>query len=164
MPTFEDKTQKPRADQLDYEALMLKNQVGFPIYLCAKEIAGKYAELLADMDLTYTQYVVLLYFWEYGSSNLKTLSDKLLLDPSTLTPILKKLERKGYLKRDRSAADARNLTVTLTEAGLALREQVLWLPGEMMECIDLTVEEWQTLFHLAHKVLKNITLAKEREQ
>ena len=85
-----------------YEALKLKNQLCFPVYLCAKEIQRKYAPFLDKLNLTYTQYVVMMYFWEHGGSNVKAIGNALLLDPSTLTPLLKKLEAKGYITRTRS--------------------------------------------------------------
>ena len=100
-----------------YEGLRLKNQLCFPIYLCSKEIIRKYTLYLEKLDLTYTQYVVMMYFWENKKSNVKDLGKALLLDSSTLTPLLKKLEAKGYVKRQRSSEDERNLIVELTSKG-----------------------------------------------
>ena len=148
----------------DYAPLLLKNQLCFPIYLCSKEIVNLYTPLLEALELTYTQYVVMMYFWEKGSSNVKQLSDTLLLDPSTLTPLLKKLEQKGYLRRERNADDERSLTVTLTETGLALREKAISVPNTMRECIDLTEEESRCLYGLLYKVLQNIEKNKEKEE
>ena len=88
-----------------YEVLKLENQLCFPMYLCAKEIQRRYTPFLDAINLTYTQYVVMMYFWEHGSSNVKTIGKALLLDPSTLTPLLKKLEAKGFLTRTRSERD-----------------------------------------------------------
>ena len=138
------------------EDLRLKNQLCFPIYLCAKEITRKYGMLLDKLDLTYTQYIVMMYFWEMKSSNVKELGKTLMLDPSTLTPILKKLETKGYLKRTRSAADERNLSITLTETGEALAEEALPIHDRMCGCIGLDEEEARTMFMLTAKVLANI--------
>ncbi len=138
------------------EELRLSNQLCYPIYLCAKEITRKYGALLAKLDLTYTQYIVMMFFWEMKSSNVKELGKTLLLDPSTLTPILKKLEAKGYITRTRSAEDERNLTVTLTEAGDALRTKALPVHDEMCGCIGLTEEEARTMFALTAKILANV--------
>ena len=142
--------------QEKYEALRLKNQLCFPIYLCAKEITRKYGMLLEKLDLTYTQYIVMMYFWEMKSSNVKELGKALMLDPSTLTPILKKLETKGFVRRTRSAADERNLTITLTDAGEALRDEVLPAHETMCRCLGLNEEEASTMYALTAKILANI--------
>jgi len=139
-----------------YEALKLKNQLCYPIYLCAKEIVRRYAPLLDKLDLTYTQYVVMMYFWEHGESNVKELGKALLLDPSTLTPLLKKLEKKAYVTRTRSAADERNLVVALTDAGRRLRDDALSVPAQMGNCLALNAEEAETLYTLLYKVLENV--------
>lgn len=143
-----------------YEALTLKNQLCFPIYLCSKEITRRYSAILNEFDLTYTQYIVMMFFWEMGSSNVKELGETLMLDPSTLTPILKKLEAKGYLNRERSSADERILTVTLTEKGRALRESALDVPEKIQSCYGLSAEEGEQLYRLITKLLSNV----EREQ
>ena len=139
-----------------YEPLRLKNQLCFPLYLCAKEVQRRYAPLLDGLNLTYTQYVVMMYFWEHGSSNVKTIGKALLLDPSTLTPLLKKLEAKGFLTRTRSERDERNLIVTLTDEGEALRDRALDIPAKMGECLALSKEETVTLYQILYKVLHNI--------
>ena len=84
-------------DSEKYESLLLRNQLCYPVYLCAKEITRKYTPFLSELDLTYTQYIVMMYFWEKKVSNVKEIGRTLLLDPSTLTPLLKKLEDKGYI-------------------------------------------------------------------
>ena len=139
-----------------YEALKLKNQLCFPIYLCAKEIQRRYTPYLDRLNLTYTQYVVMMYFWEHGSSNVKAIGETLLLDPSTLTPLLKKLEAKGYLTRTRSKEDERNLVIELTESGEALKEQAVEIPAQMGKCLALSEEEAESLYKILYKVLLNI--------
>ena len=139
-----------------YEPLKLKNQLCFPIYLCSKEIIRKYTPLLNKLDLTYTQYIVMMYFWEKKESNVKELGDTLLLDSSTLTPLLKKLESKGYIKRKRSNKDERNLIIHLTETGDKLKEEALFVPKEMCKYINLTEDEAKTLYSLIYKVLLDI--------
>lgn len=143
-----------------YDALTLKNQLCFPIYLCSKEITRRYSAILNELDLTYTQYIVMMFFWEIGSSNVKELGETLMLDPSTLTPILKKLESKGYLNRERSPADERILTVTLTDKGKALRERALDVPDKIKNCYGLSPEESEQLYRLVTKLLSNV----ERDQ
>ncbi len=139
-----------------YDWLLLKNQVGFPMYLCGKELLNLYSALLQDLDLTYTQYVVMMYFWEKETSNVKRMSETLLLDPSTLTPVLKRLEQKCYLRRERSAADERNLTIVLTEEGLKLRERAMPVPVAMKDRLGLEDEEFVLLYRLLYKILHNI--------
>ena len=139
-----------------YEPLRLKNQLCFPLYLCAQEVQRRYAPLLDGLNLTYTQYVVMMYFWEHGSSNVKTLGRALLLDPSTLTPLLRKLEEKGYLTRTRSKEDERNLIVELTDRGAALQDEALEVPEKIGKCLDLSEEEAVQLYRILYKVLQNI--------
>lgn len=140
----------------DSNVLSLKNQLCFPIYLCSKEIIRKYTPLLDELDLTYTQYIVMMYFWEKEKSNVKEIGNTLLLDSSTLTPLLKKLESKGYITRVRSTKDERNLEVTITDKGKQLKTKALTIPKKMGKCIDLSDEEAITLYKLVNKVLLNI--------
>ena len=144
-----------------YDSLKLKNQLCFPIYLCSKEIIRKYTPLLDDLDLTYTQYITMMVLWEHNTSNVKDISDALFLDSGTLTPLLKKLEAKDYITRTRSLKDERNLDVTITKKGLALRDKALSVPCEMGKCINLSEEEVKTLYSLMYKIVGN--LSKEEE-
>ena len=139
-----------------YDSLSLKNQLCFPIYLCAKEIINKYTPMLNKINLTYTQYIVMMYLWEVKESNVKEIGNTLLLDSSTLTPLLKKLESKGYITRERSEVDERNLVVKVTNAGLLLRDKALFIPNEMGKCLNLSQEEAETLYKLIYKTLKNV--------
>lgn len=139
-----------------FDTLILKNQLCFPIYLCSKEIIRKYSPLLDKLNLTYTQYIVMMYFWENKKSNVKELGKTLLLDSSTLTPLLKKLEKKGYLNRVRSSIDERNLEVTITEKGEKIKEKALNIPQEIKKCVNLTDEEGKTLYKILNKVLNSV--------
>ena len=139
-----------------YESLRLKNQLCFPIYLCAKEITRKYSKYLEKFDLTYTQYIVMMYFWEKKESNVKEIGDVLLLDSSTLTPLLKKLQTKGYIERTRSNLDERNLIITLTKKGEELKDKVCKIPIAMGQCINIDTKEAETLYKLMYKILMNV--------
>lgn len=139
-----------------YDSLCLKNQLCFPLYVCAKEVIRRYKPLLDELDLTYTQYVVMMYMWEKESGNVKEIGNALLLDSGTLTPLLKKLEAKGFITRVRSKVDERNLEIEITEEGMALRDKALTVPAEMSKCVALTKEEAETLCRLIHKVLAHI--------
>lgn len=143
------------------DKLRLKDQLCFPIYLCAKELTRKYSELLEEYNLTYTQYIVMMYFWEMKLSNVKEVSETLMLDPSTLTPLLKKLEAKGYLRRERSSADERNLSITLTEDGTALEEKVLRVHEKMCASIGIGSDEGKQLYELICRILTNLNRPQE---
>ncbi|MBR1472174.1 MAG: MarR family transcriptional regulator [Lachnospiraceae bacterium] len=138
----------------EYDCLKLENQVCFPLYACAKEVVRRYRPLLDPFDLTYTQYIAMMVLWEEKEVNVKTLGEKLYLDSGTLTPLLKKLETKGYVKRERSMQDERNLHVTITAEGEQLKQQLHSVPGAMAECVCLEPEDAAELYRLLHKVLK----------
>ena len=140
----------------DNDSLKLKNQLCFPIYLCSKEIIRKYTPWLEEIDLTYTQYIVMMYFWEKEKSNVKEVGKTLLLDSSTLTPLLKKLENKGFITRVRSTIDERNLEVQITEKGRKLEDKAKLIPEKMGKCIALSEEEATTLYSLMYKMLMNV--------
>ena len=142
--------------QSKYDSLTLKNQLCFPIYLCSKEIIHKYVSMLDKLNLTYTQYIVMMYFWEKGKSNVKEIGKALLLDSSTLTPLLKKLETKGYITRMKSLEDERNLLVSITDKGMKLRDKAITIPLKMEKCLDLSKKEEEMLYKLSYKILENI--------
>ena len=136
-----------------YDCLKLNNQICFPLYACSKEIIKRYKPFLDKVDLTYTQYITMMALWENESMNVRELGNCLFLDSGTLTPLLKKLENKGYIKRSRSKEDERNLIVTLTDKGWDLREEMLSMPRSMASCVDLEPEEAEDLYRLLYKVL-----------
>ncbi|MBQ4417478.1 MAG: MarR family transcriptional regulator [Lachnospiraceae bacterium] len=142
-----------------YESLKIGSQLCFPVYACAKEITRAYKPFLDKFDLTYTQYITMMVLWERGKVNVKTLGECLLLDSGTLTPVLKKLESKGYIIRGRSKSDERNLEVTITEQGEQLKEQALAIPQQMGACMNLQPEEMKTLYDLLYKLLTNVRQA-----
>ena len=98
----------------------------------------------------------MLYFFEVETSNLKKVSDTLIIDSSTLTPVIKKLEAKGYITRKRSSTDERNLDIALTDKGRKLKDKALDVPSNLNKCIDLSESEYKTLYKLIYKVLDNI--------
>ena len=117
----------------EYEQLLLKNQLCFPLYACSRKIVGSYTPYLKPLGLTYTQYVVLMVLWEQESVNVGQLGEILRLDAGTLTPLLKRLESAGYVTRARSKEDERITIITITEAGEALKEQCKDIPLKMAE-------------------------------
>ena len=139
-----------------YDALKLENQLCFPLYACSKEIVRKYKPFLDELDLTYTQYIAMMVLWEHHQMNVKELGKYLYLDSGTLTPVLKKLEQKGFLKRSRSDKDERVLDVTITEAGEQLREKAVEIPEKMGCCVNVTKEEAAILYKLLYGILDKI--------
>ena len=139
-----------------YDALKLENQLCFPLYACSKEIVRRYKTYLDKLDLTYTQYIVMMVMWEEKELNVKELGDKLFLDSGTLTPVLKKLEAKGYVTRERSKIDERTLIVTLTESGKELRESAVGIPVGMRGCLKLSDEEMIQLRTMLNKILSDM--------
>lgn len=139
-----------------YEALKLRNQVCFPLYACSKELVRQYGPFLRDLGLTYTQYIVMMVLWERETVSSRDLAECLHLDYGTLTPVLRRLSQAGYLTRERSGEDERLLTLTVTESGKALREKAVSIPPAVAGCVGLTPEEFQTLYILTYKALRNM--------
>lgn len=136
-----------------YDNLKLENQLCFPLYACAKEIVRHYRPYLDEIDLTYTQYIVMMVLWEEKKINVKKLGNKLFLDSGTLTPLLKSLEAKGYLTRARSKEDERNLDICITEEGTRLKDRAVNVPKQMASCVKLSPEEAQILYKTLYKIL-----------
>ena len=137
-----------------YECLKLSKQLCFPLYACSREMIKLYKPYLDELDLTYTQYITLMVLWEHKAMTVKALGQELYLDSGTLTPLLKKLEEKGFVTRRRSELDERNLIVTITEAGEALRDRALHIPAEMTKCINLPREDIRELYRMLHQLLE----------
>ncbi len=138
-----------------YDSLKLSNQLCFPLYAASKEIVRRYKPFLDELNLTYTQYIAMLVLWEHESLNVKQLGEYLFLDSGTLTPLLKKLADKGYIKRTRDTEDERNVLVSVTDKGLALREDALKVPQAMSGCINLSPEEAKVMYKLLYNLLDN---------
>ncbi|ELV8642166.1 MarR family winged helix-turn-helix transcriptional regulator [Vibrio vulnificus] len=143
--------------QGDSEAqLLLENQICFPLYSAANAVIRAYRPLLEALDLTYSQYLVLLVLWQQNGINVKDLGAKLHLDSGTLTPLLKRLEAKGIVERRRGQTDERVRELFLTEAGRALKQQSQQVPQNMLCRIDLSIDELVTLKSLCEKVLEKL--------
>lgn len=136
-----------------YDVLKLENQLCFPLYACAREIVKRYKPFLDAIDLTYTQYIAMMVLWDRRCVTAKELGECLYLDSGTLTPLLKKLESMHLVTRERSEADERHLVVTVTEAGMALREQAVDIPLQMAGCTGLTPAEAMEMYRLLYKIL-----------
>jgi DNA-binding MarR family transcriptional regulator len=139
-----------------YESLKLGNQLCFPLYACSKEIIRRYKPYLDRIDLTYTQYITMMVMWEKKTVNVKTLGECLYLDSGTLTPVLKKLESKGYITRERSSEDERNLVVSITSDGEKLRDEAINIPSSIGSCVKLSEDEAKILYNLLYKIIGNV--------
>ena len=140
-----------------YEQLKLENQLCFPLYAAAKEVVRKYKPYLDELDLTYTQYITMMVLWENESMNVKELGSKLYLDSGTLTPLLKKLEAKGYITRCRCKEDERNLIIQITESGEALKEKAAEIPKEMTDkWVNISADEIKSMYHSLYKLLSQV--------
>lgn len=140
----------------DDELLKLENQLCFPLYACSKEVVRRYTPFLDELGLTYTQYLVMMALWEYGSTSVGELGQRLYLDSGTLTPVLKKMEAKGLLERARSAQDERRVEIALTDEGKALKKAAAKVPLAMGQCLSISAEDAAELARLLHKMLDNL--------
>ena len=139
-----------------YDTLKLENQLCFPLYAASREVIKRYHPYLTGLGLTYTQYIAMMVLWTEREVSVKELGQKLFLDSGTLTPVLKSLEEKGYVKRRRSSEDERVLIVEITEAGESLKEQAVSIPEKIAGCVRLDSEEAMQLYKLLYKVLAAI--------
>ena len=138
------------------EQLRLENQLCFPLYACAKEIIRQYRKPLEALNLTYTQYIVMMVLWEYGGMTEGELGKKVLLDSGTLAPLLKRLEKLGLIERFRPENNERKLFLKLTPEGEALKQKALSVPSAMMGCIQMPKEELLLLRELLNKALRSM--------
>ena len=136
-----------------YAALRLKNQLCFPLYAVSNMITRKYKPLLDKLDLTYTQYIVMMVLWEEKQVNEKFLCEALCLKSNTMTPLLKKLEAKGYIVKAKDTNDERNLMITLTESGENLQDKAMCVPETITQEFHLTPEEGTALYQILYKML-----------
>ena len=141
-----------------FDPLKLENQLCFPLYACAKEIVKAYKPYLDELGLTYTQYITMMVMWEHRELRVKEVGEYLYLDSSTLTPLLKRLEEKGYVSRRRSEKDERDLIVTATAEGMALRERALSIPGKLAACVDLAPEKAKALYEILYEIMGRLNV------
>ena len=136
-----------------YQNLRLKNQLCFPLYAVSNKITRRYKPFLDDLGLTYTQYIAMMVLWEEKEINEKRLGEALYLKSNTLTPLLKKLEEKGYIEKKKDPSDERNLLISATEKGEKLREKAVCVPTEIAKEINLTESEADFLYKTLYKML-----------
>jgi DNA-binding MarR family transcriptional regulator len=140
------------------DLLALERQVCFALSVAARNVVAVYRPVLEPLGLTHPQYLVMLALWQHGSLSVKELSRLLQLDPGTLSPLLKRLEAAGLLRRERNSNDQRNLALALTDEGLALREQAEQIPAGIVERLGMPIDELMSL----HGALTQVIAASQR--
>ena len=138
------------------DSLKLNEQICFPLYVLSKEITGLYRPLLEEMDLTYPQYLVMMVLWEEDGLTVSHLGEKLFLDSGTLTPLLKRLENKGFINRIRNKEDERVVQLFLTENGKNLRQQACGIPEKLLEQIHVQIEDLKNFKETLNQLINNI--------
>lgn len=140
-----------------YDVLKLENQLCFPLYVCAKEVVRAYKPYLDELDITYTQYITMMVMWEHKELRVKEIGEHLYLDSGTLTSVLKKLEEKGFVTRKRSEKDERDLIVTITDKGTALKEKAVHVPERLGACVELDPQKAKALYDTLYEVIGKLT-------
>lgn len=135
------------------DTLKLENQLCFPLYVCAKEVVRLYRPLLEPLGLTYTQYIAMMVLWEHQTMTVSELGKRLYLDSGTLTPLLKKMEKAGWISRERGTKDERQTIVRITPEGESLKGKAAEVPVKMMQCSLVDSEEAVQLYSLLHKMM-----------
>lgn len=149
------------------EVLYLENQLCFPLYAASRLTTKLYAPYLKELDITYPQYLVMMVLWQQNDQSVNDIGEKLLLETNTLTPLLKRLEQKNILERNRSTQDERSVVISLTNKGKKLKEKALKIPHEIANSLmsdDLNLErlaEFQETLNLLVNVLSGRDESKE---
>jgi len=138
------------------QELRLENQLCFPLYACAKEVVRQYRKPLEDLNLTYTQYIVMMVLWEFGGMTEGELGKKVHLDSGTLAPLLKRLEKQGLIERIRPESNERKLFLKLTPDGEALKQKARSVPAAMRGCIQMPQEDLLLLRELLNRALQSM--------
>lgn len=138
------------------ESLKLDEQICFPLYVLSKEITGLYRPILDELDLTYPQYLVMMVLWEEDGLAVSHIGEKLFLDSGTLTPVLKRLENKGFINRIRNKEDERVVQLFLTENGKNLRQQACGIPEKLLEQIHVQIEDLKNFKDTLNQLINNI--------
>ena len=138
-----------------FDPLRLENQLCFPLYACARKIVNLYTPYFKPLGITYTQYIVFMVLWAHDGVSVRELGERLYLDSGTLTPLLKKMEQAGFVRRARSEADERVTLVYLTDAGRAMREKCMEIPVHLSKSVALSPDQARVLYDLLYRILES---------
>ncbi len=136
--------------------LKLDKQLCFSVYVLHREIMQQYRPILEAVDLTYPQYITMMALWELNEQTVNQLGDKLKLDNGTLTPLLKRLESKELITRQRSKVDERVVNISLTDKGTELKERAACVPMQIFAALDLDQSDYEQLKALSQKVVDSV--------
>ena len=136
-----------------FDCLKISNQLCFPLYACARKVINQYNPYLKPLGITYTQYLVFLVLWEQQEATVGEICRRLFLDNGTITPLIKKMEKDGYVVRKRSEEDERVVKVSITEKGIALREDAKDIPFSVGGCLAIPGEDAAELYRLLYQLL-----------
>lgn len=144
--------------------LYLENQLCFPLYAASRLTTKIYTPFLEELGITYPQYLVMLTLWQFQEQSVKSIGERLFLESNTLTPLLKRLEQKNLIQRIRSKMDERTVMISLTQAGMELKEKALEVPKKIVESFhDNTISKEEilsfqkTLFKLLNVLDKKVS-------
>lgn len=140
--------------EFEFDCLRLDQQLCFPLYAAARKVTGQYTPYFKELGLTYTQYIVFMVLWEKDEVTVGDICRRLYLDSGTLTPLLKKMEEKGWLQRTRSREDERIVIITLTEEGRKMKERCQSIPASVSKCIHLSPEDAAALYRILYQILE----------
>ncbi len=152
----ETAAEKPPAE-VDEVSLLLDDQMCFALYAAQRALTNRYRPLLEEFNLTYPQYLVMLVLWEHGALPIKTLGKLLQLDYGTLTPLLKRLETHGLVRRERQPDDERSVQISLTEQGAGLQRHARVIPATIGQAVGLTPLETENVKVLLERLTANVT-------
>lgn len=138
-------------------SLLLEDQMCFALYAAQRALTNRYRPLLEELDLTYPQYLVMLVLWEHGALSIKSLGTLLQLDYGTLTPLLKRLQARGLIRRERQENDERSVQITLTTQGVELRERARPIPAAIGKAVGLADWEVGAAKSLLERLTANVT-------
>ncbi|MFE5143754.1 MarR family winged helix-turn-helix transcriptional regulator [Streptomyces fagopyri] len=141
----------------DEVSLLLDDQMCFALYAAQRALTNRYRPLLEEFNLTYPQYLVMLVLWEHGALPIKTLGKLLQLDYGTLTPLLKRLQTHGLVRRERQVGDERSVLISLTEQGAELRERARVIPAVIGQAAGLTPSEVGQIKSLLEHLTESVT-------
>ncbi|MEU4033193.1 MarR family winged helix-turn-helix transcriptional regulator [Streptomyces collinus] len=154
--------QDDRDDNGAAGSLLLDDQLCFALYAAQRAVTAAYRPLLDDLGLTYPQYLVLLVLWEHGETSVKELAGALRLDYGTVSPLLKRLEGAGLVRRERAADDERSVLVACTGRGEQLRERAARVPGALLAAAGLGGREVELLRTELWKLTERADAAADR--
>jgi DNA-binding MarR family transcriptional regulator len=137
--------------------LAIDNQVCYALAVASRSVIAIYRPILEPLGLTHPQYLVMLALWERDPRSVKDIGAQLQLEPATLSPLLKRLEATGYIRRERDADDERMLRVGLTRSGRDLREVALTIPPRVIERLGMSIAELESLRDVLHRVIDAAT-------